>query len=132
MYSPGNATPTYSGEPAYSPSIQGAEVTGNTTPHPDFSCSPSPSSSPLSAPRYSWAGGESGPGSAGNTPHHSHTPADTPVYEGAHSSGENTPQHGDNNEAETAEASQNVQTHEEEAEAEICQGFGDETMSDKT
>jgi len=135
LYSPGNATPTYSGEPAYSPSIQGAEVTGNTTPHPDFSCSPSPSSSPLPAPRYSWAGGESGPGSAGNTPHYSHTPADTPLYEGAHSSGENTPQHGDNNEAETVEgeAGQNVETQEtEEPEAEICQEFGDETTSDKT
>ena len=92
-------------------------MTGNTTPHPDISCSPSPSSSPLPAPRYSWAGGESGPGSAGNTPHHSHTPADTPVYEGAHSSGENTPQHGDNNEADTVESGQNVENQEEEAEA---------------
>merc|ERR1712098_791780 len=88
-YSPGNATPSYSpGEPAYSPSLQGAEVTGNTTPHPaDYSCSPSPSSSP--GPKYSWAGGRVS-GSAGNTPQHSNTPAQTPVYEGGAS---NTPSH---------------------------------------
>ena len=101
-------------------------MTGNTTPHP----SPSPSSSPLSAPRYSWAGGESGPGSAGNTPQHSHTPADTPLYEGAHSSGENTPQHGDN-EADTVESGQNVENQDEEAEAEICQEFVEDTASDR-
>lgn len=104
-------------------------MTGNTTPHPDFSCSPSPRSSPLPAPRYSWAGGESAPGSAGNTPQYSHTPAHTPLYEGAHSSGENTPQHEDNN--ETAEASISVDNEEEEMEAEICQRFGVNT-SDKS
>lgn len=65
LYSPGNATPKYSpAEPAYSPSIQGQEVSGNTTPHPGHSSSPS--SSP--GPRYSWAGGV--PGSGGNTPQH--------------------------------------------------------------
>ena len=55
--------PGYSpGEPAYSPSIQGQEVTGNTTPHPGFSGSPGSSPGPI----YSWAGGVSG----GNTPQH--------------------------------------------------------------
>merc|ERR1711892_88369 len=63
LYSPGNATPRYSpAEPAYSPSIQGQEVSGNTTPHPGHSYSPS--SSP--GPRYSWAGAV--PVSGGNTP----------------------------------------------------------------
>jgi len=83
LYSPGNATPRYSpAEPAYSPSIQGQEVSGNTTPHPGHSCSPS--SSP--GPRYSWAGGV--PGSGGNTPQHNG--GNTPQG-GVQSSAGNTP-----------------------------------------
>jgi len=85
LYSPGNATPRYSpAEPAYSPSIQGQEVSGNTTPHPGHSCSPS--SSP--GPRYSWAGGV--PGSGGNTPQHNG--GNTPQG-GLQSSAGNTPQY---------------------------------------
>jgi len=85
LYSPGNATPRYSpAEPAYSPSIQGQEVSGNTTPHPGHSCSPS--SSP--GPRYSWAGGV--PGSGGNTPQHNG--GNTPQG-GVLSSAGNTPQY---------------------------------------
>jgi len=67
-YSPGNATPTVHYSPAlvggegYSPSIQGAEVSGNTTPHPGASDSPL-STSP--GPRYSWSGGNP---SGRNTP----------------------------------------------------------------
>ena len=108
-------------------------MTGNSTPHqPDYS--PSPSSSPpagdRAAPRYSWAG-DSGTGSAGNTPQYQHTPAHTPVYEGAEaevSSCETTPQHdNENNDPATPAAAHqedsNV-TAGEEAEAEICQDFG--------
>merc|ERR1712142_1009751 len=85
LYSPGNATPRYSpAEPAYSPSIQGQEVSGNTTPHPGHNCSPS--SSP--GPRYSWAGGV--PGSGGNTPQHNG--GNTPQGGLLNSAG-NTPQH---------------------------------------
>eukprot|EP00092_Neocalanus_flemingeri_P020387 GFUD01022085.1.p1 GENE.GFUD01022085.1~~GFUD01022085.1.p1 ORF type:complete len:1165 (+),score=332.33 GFUD01022085.1:40-3534(+) len=85
LYSPGNATPRYSpAEPAYSPSIQGHEVSGNTTPHPGHSGSPG--SSP--GPRYSWAGGV--PGSGGNTPQHNG--GNTPQG-GVLSSAGNTPQY---------------------------------------
>jgi len=89
LYSPGNATPRYSpAEPAYSPSIQGQEVSGNTTPHPGHTCSPS--SSP--GPRYSWAGGV--PGSGGNTPQHNG--GNTPQG-GVQSSAGNTPQYAGSN-----------------------------------
>ena len=68
LYSPGNATPATSQisndsppvaavattPSGYSPSIQGSEVTGNTTPHPGPT-DDSPLSSP--GPRYSWSGG---------------------------------------------------------------------------
>ena len=80
LYSPGNATPATSqvsndsppvataavaaATPAgYSPSIQGCEVSGNTTPHPGLS--DSPLNSP--GPRYSWSGGSQQP-SGRNTP----------------------------------------------------------------
>jgi len=89
LYSPGNATPRYSpAEPAYSPSIQGQEVSGNTTPHPGHSGSPS--SSP--GPRYSWAGGV--PGSGGNTPQHNGGNTPQGVVQ---SSAGNTPQYGGGN-----------------------------------
>lgn len=78
----------------------------------------------MPAPRYSWAGGESGPGSAGTTP----------VYEGGHeaphlpaiSSGENTPQH----ESVHGEAEAGDQEEEDEVEAEICLGYNENQSSD--
>ena len=101
LYSPGNATPSYSpGEPAYSPSIQGQEVTGNTTPHPGFSGSPGSSPGPI----YSWAGGSSG----GNTPQH---------HEGG-----NTPQHGPGDNIDSVSSGEHGEEQEHcDEEAEVCQ-----------
>ena len=110
-------------------------MTGNTTPHqPDYS--PSPSSSPpaggaWAAPRYSWAG-DSEPGSAGNTPQYQHTPAHTPVYEGAEaevSSCETTPQHDNEaNDPATPAAAQQEDNNVAEEEAEICQEYSSDKI----